>query len=119
MVHIRYDAAIIKTFATRLYERARAIVVIMAVVGGLVGASTAGAGGAVLGHGWLGALFGLAVGGVVGYLVGQHMAFGLKLQAQVALCQVQIEENTRAGAASQRSPAPPAVPGRPANTNAA
>ena len=30
----------------------------------------------------------------LGYMVGQSRAFSLRLQAQVALCQVQIERNT-------------------------
>lgn len=31
----------------------------------------------------------------LGFLIGQERAFRLKLQAQIALCQVRIEENTR------------------------
>jgi hypothetical protein len=31
----------------------------------------------------------------VAFLLGQERAFHLRLQAQLALCQVQIEENTR------------------------
>jgi hypothetical protein len=34
--------------------------------------------------------------GVIGLMIGQARAFALRLQAQVALCQVEIERNTRA-----------------------
>jgi hypothetical protein len=35
--------------------------------------------------------------GIVGYIVGRGKAFRLELEAQLALCQVQIEKNTRGG----------------------
>jgi F0F1-type ATP synthase assembly protein I len=38
---------------------------------------------------------GAMVGGVLGIAVGRRKAQALKFQAQMALCQVQIEENTR------------------------
>lgn len=42
------------------------------------------------------ALIGLLVGAGIGFALGQERAFKLKLEAQVALCQVQIEKNTTA-----------------------
>lgn len=54
--------------------------------------------GAVGGAAWGGGerLFLTVIGGIVlGALVGNSRAFALRLQAQTALCQVQIEENTR------------------------
>jgi hypothetical protein len=41
------------------------------------------------------ALIGAGVGAFLGYLFGSLRSKSLKLQAQVALCQQQIEENTR------------------------
>ncbi len=41
------------------------------------------------------ALVGAVIGGGIGYVVGQQRAFWFRLQAQLALCQAQIEENTR------------------------
>lgn len=38
---------------------------------------------------------GAVVGGVMGIFVGRRKAQALKLQAQLALCQIRIEENTR------------------------
>jgi hypothetical protein len=41
-------------------------------------------------------LLGAVVVGFIGYKIGEGKAFALKLQAQTALCQVRIEENTGA-----------------------
>ncbi|MDB6092731.1 MAG: hypothetical protein JWM32_293 [Verrucomicrobia bacterium] len=38
---------------------------------------------------------GAVVGGIMGVLVGRRKAQALRLQAQMALCQIQIEKNTR------------------------
>ena len=40
-------------------------------------------------------IVGLAIGGLLGYGLASSKAFRLKLEAQIALSQVQIEENTR------------------------
>jgi hypothetical protein len=40
-------------------------------------------------------LVGVLVVGLLGFWIGWNKAFFLKLQAQVALCQARIEENTR------------------------
>jgi hypothetical protein len=44
-------------------------------------------------------IFGVLIGAsflcIIGYYFGKEKAFQLKLQAQVSLCQVAIEENTR------------------------
>lgn len=85
---MQYDPKVIVEFATRLYSRASSI--IATYTGILVGA---GAGGAI-GHG-PGALIGAVVIGAIGYSVGSEKAFQYRLQAQTALCQVQIETNTR------------------------
>jgi hypothetical protein len=87
---IGYDAGIIRSFAQKLYDRASAIVaaytLIALVIGGVVGEVVFGNGAALA----LAAIF-----AIVGYIIGSQRAFMLKLQAQIALCQVAIEENTR------------------------
>ncbi len=92
---VEYDPKIIRQFATRLYAQARAQFAIWTVLGVLAGLIAGGA--------WLqadserfyaGVLLFLLLGGV-GWAIGSARAFSLKLQAQSALCQVQIEENTR------------------------
>jgi hypothetical protein len=58
-------------------------------------------------------LVGAIVGGGIGYVIGDARAFGYKLQAQTALCQVEIQRNTQAAvratlvsAAASSPPAP-------------
>lgn len=101
---VTYDAQIIVVFAESLYRQASTIVATYTVLGVLAG----GFGGAVLATAihsdsrLIGVGIGALVVGIVGYSIGQQKAFGLRLQAQVALCQVQIEANTRAEAATRR-----------------
>jgi hypothetical protein len=92
----KYDPSVIQQFADRLYAQAARIVLVYAVFGFTGGAVGGGILtnaaldsfliGAVFGGGLLGALFAVAA---------QTRAFALRLQAQTALCQVQIEMNTR------------------------
>ncbi len=97
---ITYDAKIIQAFADRLYQQAARIVftytLLYAIVGLLVGGAllyftTRMEGSPML----VGGLVGALLFGAAGYAQGQAKAFALRLQAQMALCQVQIEENTR------------------------
>lgn len=94
-----YDPSIISFFAERLYTSARNIVALCVVLG-LVGGIAAGAviGASLMGYrdgtmpgAFIGSLFGLALG----LAVGRERAFSLKLRAQLALCQLQTEINTR------------------------
>lgn len=93
---MEYDAKVIEDFAMRLYKKASAIVLQYCVAGALVG-SLAGAavGRAMDEHAGAGALAGAIVIALLSYSAGQEKAFQLKLQAQVALVQVQIEKNTK------------------------
>jgi len=91
----KYDPAIIQTFADRLYSQARAIAVIAALLGAIIGSVGGKALGAAVDADNGGALLGTLLLGAAGFAVGQARAFSLRLQAQTALCQVQIEVNTR------------------------
>jgi len=91
-----FDPTVIQQFAEALYRRAGTIVVfyafLVAVLGGGLGLFLGQATG--LGPG-PGALAMLVLGALLGAALGREKAFALKLQAQTALCQVQIEKNTR------------------------
>jgi hypothetical protein len=103
-----YDPAVIQRFADRLYARARTIVIVYAVIGlimgGLVGAIAvktvlAQRSARTTAEAREGGLtFAFAAGGLIaGVFLGRERAFSLRLQAQTALCQKQIEQNTRRG----------------------
>lgn len=87
---ITYDPEVIRTFAQRFYERA-ALLVFMYTAAGMVIGATAGK----FSFGTTGMWVTGAVAGVVGLLLGTQRAFLLKLEAQMALCQLAIEANTR------------------------
>jgi len=94
---IAYDAEIIQGFAARLYRQAASIIITSTFLGLLVGAVVAGGGViAVQARESMGmaTIIGAIVGALWGYSRGSERAFKLKLDAQVALCQVQIEKNT-------------------------
>lgn len=93
---MEYDPSVIYKFAAKLYASARWIVAVSTIVGLAVGA---GIGYAAASTNYSDqqpfTLFGALICGLVGLAIGLERAFWLKLQAQVALCQVRIEENTR------------------------
>ena len=106
---VSYDAAVIQLFAQRLYTKANTIIVVSTIVGGIVGAVIGGAVGVFsprfiqIYAGMqrdpveiiqLFALVAGVIGALSGYSRGREKSFRLKLEAQVALCQVQIEKNT-------------------------
>lgn len=89
-----YDSGVIEQFADKLYSRATAIVVLYVLLGLLFGAVSGYAGYQYFRielAGWIAG----AVVVVIAFFLGQQRAFQLRLQAQIALCQVQIEKNTR------------------------
>ena len=99
-----YEPAVIQEFADQLYARARAIVIELTARWALLLALLCGAVAAVtreVGPGPA-ALVGLFLGGYIGYTNGKARAFELKLQAQTALCQMHIENNTRVAAAMRQ-----------------
>jgi uncharacterized membrane protein (UPF0136 family) len=103
----KYDPSVIAAFADRLYAQANRIIVVLSVLGFIVGAIMGAALGGMMGGHSDGSTFALvgvvvvgAAGTWVGYSLGQERAFALKLQAQIALCQMQIEANTRGARAA-------------------
>ena len=113
-----YDPNVIYKFATRLYGRAQILVLIHTLIGVLIGGClgkaysaytevTASPSNALLSSlglaqavqpsppttNWT--LIGILIVGLLGFWIGWNKAFILKLQAQTALCQAKIEENTR------------------------
>jgi hypothetical protein len=101
MADVRYDPAAIQEFANALYARARSILVVCIVVATIVGA---GAGLIVAGqfNSLLIGVLAFALVIFVGVLIGRGLGYKYKLAAQLALCQVQTEVNTR-GAGAARS----------------
>lgn len=97
MAAVAYDPSVVEEFARRLYARARLITALYTVLGVLVVplivAAIMAGNGADLGFAEV--ILAAIAGGVVGFVVGRERAFSLRLQAQIALCQVQIERNSR------------------------
>jgi len=103
-----YDRDIIQKVAERRYSEARALVVRWTLLGALLsGALCAVLGpvlGAAMGGGARGGLEGFLcvggagalLGGIVGYLYGQEKALEIRFQAQMALCQLEIERHLAA-----------------------
>jgi hypothetical protein len=88
-----YDPEVVEEFAQRLYARAHRLAVISTVLGLVSGAVLLGAMARGVGTGEL--LIGGAIGAILGHAIGRERGFSLRLQAQTALCQLQIERNTR------------------------
>ncbi len=97
---VSYDVKIIHDHAERLYRQARTTIATYAAAGAIIGF--------ILGMVLVVAMVGDATGGIIaaitsavivgaiGYSWGREKAFRLKLEAQLALCQTKIEENTQA-----------------------
>jgi outer membrane lipoprotein SlyB len=94
---VTYDAAVIQHFADRLYREAAVIIFKAVFLGVLAGAIIGGITAVVVQQRQnlvTASVFGALLGGLVGYSRGRERAFELKLRAQEALCQVQIEKHT-------------------------
>jgi hypothetical protein len=102
---VAYDSRVVYQFAEGLYDRAKQLVVTYSITGGLVGLLVAGFGvGLALRYNGdassvefvpLPGIIGAVLGALAGFRSAQARAFALRLQAQLALCQVKVEENTR------------------------
>lgn len=88
---VQYDSRVIQEFADKLYKKAKSIVLSYSFFGALL------AGGAGIGFslGVATSIYFALVGCLLGFFAGHQKAFSLKLQAQIALSQVKIEQNTR------------------------
>lgn len=102
-----YDPHILEQYAAILYRKAFRIVVSFTILGALVGGLAGLIFGGELGKlipvehaAWLPPLIVLVIGIAFGYIWGVARAFTYKLNAQLALCQKEIEANTRRGTAS-------------------
>jgi hypothetical protein len=100
---MQYDAKIIDAFAVRLYKRAAWIGALYTLFCGFLGFVGGWAVGVAARNSGLpaanvSAIIGAVLFGLVGYALGEEKRFQLKLQAQIALCQVQIERNVRRNA---------------------
>jgi len=87
---VSYDPSVINTFAQKLYDRASTITVAYIAIGIAVGAGIG-----KFSFDTVGMVVVAVFAGVIGYFIGSQRAFLLRLQAQTALCQVQIEYNTQ------------------------
>ena len=105
---IHYDSSIITKHAQALDNRASGIIFTWGLLSFIAGAA---AGGATQGGGFI-VLMGGLVGALIGVVIGRGRAFSLQLQAQVALCQVATEANTRRAAEAAEA----ALAQAPANT---
>lgn len=118
-----YDPRVIEQFAENLYRKASAFVVGSVVIGAALGAAFGAIPLTSLGDSWpVPSVFGFATlliggifGAVIGYVIGDTRSFGYRLQAQSALCQLQVERNMAilARAVATRAAQPPAQPAAP------
>ncbi|HEX8671558.1 MAG TPA: hypothetical protein VF710_06705 [Longimicrobium sp.] len=86
----------IQKYAGMLYQRALTIVWLYTAAGVFLGLLLgASAGVFAPAAGASGAFIGVLAGAFIGWNIGSQKAFWMELQAQIALCQVEIEANTR------------------------
>jgi uncharacterized membrane protein len=95
VANVSYDPEVIRKHAEKLYKKAESIVTTYTLFGFFVGLIV----GAVLGEsqslqmGY--AFLSGCIVGIICYHIATEKAFSYKLQAQMALCQVEIEKNSR------------------------
>lgn len=86
---VQYEEKIIQEFAQNLYASASRITVALTFLGCIIGAVIC----AYINKQLAGA--GLVFGALTGFIYGRSKGFEYKLKAQLALCQLQIEKNSR------------------------
>ncbi len=102
---VTYDPNVIQQFADALYARARSIVIRYTLAGALIGLFGGGIALSTVQNATRARLDSSAttlieiamvvLAAILGLSSGRQKAFELKLQAQEALCQLQIEANSR------------------------
>lgn len=105
-----YDPALTLSLANRLNSQARFVVVKYTLIGAVlfsmifyIAASLGQTSVDFFGLAPTKSLgVGLLIGVVFGFVLGQKKSYQLKLAAQLALCQIQIEQNTRTSGKPQR-----------------
>ena len=90
-----YDPQVIQKFADKLYSQANTAVFLSTIIGVLIGGAVGYSAGVNSPNGGTFAMVGAVVTGLLGLVVGLQRSFTLRVQAQIALCQMKIEENTR------------------------
>jgi hypothetical protein len=108
---VKYDASIINTYARQLYDRAFVVIATHIVVAAAIAATAVFVAQTFTNAGpqTSDVLLFAAGAGLLGFLIGRQRAFWLRLQAQTALCQAQIEANTRNLAYVMATPVSPPV----------
>ncbi len=91
---VQYDPKIIYEFANRLYRQANTIIATYTIAFSLIGIVVVFITRDYIRNSVI-EIFLVIILVAIGFYVGREKAFALKLQAQTALCQVKIEENTR------------------------
>lgn len=104
---VQYDRVVIMEFAERLYGQADSVTLLHTVLGLGVGLMIGIVIARALDLGFIAVLC-CALGGGFGYAIGDRRALMIRVRAQMMLCQLQIEANTRAIAEGRmRMPPPP------------
>jgi hypothetical protein len=113
MARTEYDPRIIQKCADKLYSRARIVVVLAAITGMMTGGIAAFYIYVAFSSGAL-ASIGFTLLVLISIIGGNARALQLKLEAQTSLCQMMIEDNTRALseqlAGAMRKPTPSRQP---------
>ncbi|MHB8471089.1 MAG: hypothetical protein ACYDCH_15240 [Gaiellaceae bacterium] len=117
-----FDSGIIERYAADLHRKAAARVTHSTIFGGLLGAAVGSTPFLWYVHtaiphryGYAALLAGVAAGAYLGYSLGESRAVTLRLQAQLALHQLRIEQALLARPPARPLPAsPPEQPGPPA-----
>lgn len=121
--HIAFDPRVIQEFADRLYAQADSIIAQSTALATLMGAAV-GYMISVISHepaqAGISTISCAGIAGIMGYLRGREKAFKLRLDAQLALCEIYTERNTRAvaSAATTRGSALESGSSRPAQRTA-
>lgn len=93
---MEYDSQVIKVHAQQLHDQAKSITLVSTILYTIIGAAIGMYVPDLFGMGqWFVFLSCAALAGGFGYDAGKSKSFQLRLAAQNALIQVQIEENTR------------------------